>query len=138
MQSVKKIILVFCSALISACGLSPAEGGVGGAVIGAGTGAAIGSSMSNGSIGASAALGAAIGLPAGVLMALAVDAINRPDAEASQTASQIKTNQKKIYRNNEEIEELRQEAKEDGPTGNPPIVNRDQVFTGSTLGNPLR
>ena len=140
MQVLKKLLILLSSVAIGGCGIGTAEGGIGGAVIGAGAGAAIASQMSDGAIGASAALGAAIGLPAGVLMALAVNEWARPESEkeAARASSEIKSNQEEIYKNNQEIDELRREASEEAPIGNPPVQNRDKVFTGATLGNPLR
>ena len=137
MQSLKKIIIVASAALIAGCGISPAEGGVGGAVLGGGIGAAIGASITNGSVGNSAALGTAIGLPSGVILALAIEALNRPSGD-SIPMSTITEQQKEIYRNSVEIDNLRNEAAEEAPIGNPPVANRDFVFTGATLGNPLR
>ena len=138
MRIFKKIITLTMVAALAGCGLGTGEGAIGGAAIGAGTGAAIASQMSNGAIGTSAALGAAIGLPVGVLMVLAVNAIERPSLEAKATSATIKSNQDEIYKNNQEIEDLRREATEEAPIGNPPVENRDKVFTGNTLGNPLR
>jgi len=132
-------VIISSSLFLSSCGLSPAEAGFGGAALGAGTGAAIASAISNGDVAASAGLGAAIGFPAGIVLALAADAFWTPgSSKEADFAEDIAANQQEIYENNKTIEELRRQANEEIPQGNPPSYNRQKIYDGPTLGNMYR
>jgi hypothetical protein len=122
--------------LTTGCGLhgeTLAAGSVGGAAAGAGTGAIIGSVIANGDIGASALLGTAIGFPAGIAIAAIYDYYSTPSVMERKLAT-IEANQQDIFSRQREIDALREEIRNDGPTGNPAEELREYNYSGASLG----
>lgn len=134
--------LIICASFsLSACGLNPSEAGFGGAALGAGAGALVGSVLSNGDIARSAGLGAAIGFPAGILISLAAESMLDYHSTARKEkdfSEEIAENQKKITQNNQELEVLRTEVRNEALSENPPSYKRGRVYDGATHGNLYR
>lgn len=126
--------------LISGCGVSGeslAYGGLGGAAAGAGTGAIIGTVIANGDVATSALLGGAIGIPVGIALGAIID--YHSDARVTERrVAKIQKNQAEIYDRQRELDRLRDEIRDDGPTGNPPADLKQYEYDGNTLGNWYR
>jgi hypothetical protein len=110
-----------------------AIGGIGGAAAGAGTGAIIGAAIANGDIAASALLGTAIGLPAGLAIAAIYD-YSSSRSVSERRLEEIEANQRDIFDRQREIDALREQIRNDGPSGNPPEELRDYYYSGASLG----
>lgn len=129
-------VVLAAATLLSGCGLhgdTMAIGGVGGAAAGAGTGAIIGAAIANGDIAASALLGTAIGLPAGLAIAAIYDYSSQRSVSERRLA-EIEANQRDIFNRQREIDALREQIRNDGPTGNPAEELRDYNYSGPSLG----
>jgi hypothetical protein len=129
-------VLSSAALLSSGCGFhgdTLAVGGVGGAAAGAGTGAIIGAVIANGDIGASALLGTAIGLPAGLAIAALYD-YTSDRSVAERRMEEIEMNQQDIFNRQREIDALREQIRNDGPSGNPADELRDYNYSGASLG----
>lgn len=137
-------ILVLCIALLSSgCSSSAfhakplAVGTVGGAAAGAGTGAIVGALIANGDIAASAMLGGAVGIPVGLAIGMVYDYYS--DRSISErNAVVIQKNQVEIYKRQRELDNLREQIRNDGPTGNPRESDRYYHYNGNTYGNYYR
>jgi len=115
-----------------------AVGAVGGGVAGAGTGAIIGSVISNGAIGASAVAGGAIGIPVGLAVGMIYD-YNSEASVRERKLNQIEANHRELFNREREIEAMREQILNDGPSGsNPSEELRDYQYDGNTLGNYYR
>jgi hypothetical protein len=126
--------------LSTGCGFHAAplaEGAAGGTAVGAGTGAIIGAVIANGDIGASALLGGAIGLPVGLAAAALYD-YNSERTLKEIKIGDINRNQREIMARQREIDSLREELREEGPTGNPDESQKEYRYMGPSLGNPFR
>ena len=140
MKKVAITILALSSVLVSGCGVSSqslAYGGIGGAAAGAGTGAIIGSVIANGDVATSALLGGAIGIPVGIALGAIIDYHSDARVQERQVAK-IQRNQAEIYDRQRKLDRLREEIRDDGPTGNPPAEYRRYEYDGNTLGNWYR
>jgi hypothetical protein len=129
-------IVLATSTVLSGCGLhgdTMAIGGIGGAAAGAGTGAIIGAAIANGDIAASALLGTAIGLPAGLAIAAIYD-YSSSRSVSERRLEEIEANQRDIFDRQREIDALREQIRNDGPSGNPPEELRDYYYSGASLG----
>lgn len=137
MKRILLTILASSSVLLAGCGASTSSltwGGVGGAAAGAGTGAIIGSVIANGDIAASALLGGAIGLPVGIALGAIID-YHSDSRVAERKHIQIEKNTAEIYARQRKLDELRNEIRDAGPSGNPPNIRRQYQYEGETLGN---
>jgi|694.fasta_scaffold03396_19 hypothetical protein len=128
------------SLLVSGCGVSGeslAYGSLGGAAAGAGTGAIIGTVIANGDVATSALLGGAIGIPVGIALGAIIDYHSDARVTERRTAK-IQKNQAEIYDRQRELDRLRDEIRDAGPTGNPPKDLQRYEYDGNTLGNWYR
>jgi hypothetical protein len=134
------VSLVVCAPLLTGCGSrlkNSAAGGAAGAFIGAGTGAIIASSITNGDVPGSALLGAGVGLPVGLALGLALSAYD-DEVQEKDRFEEYQANQYEIIQNDRELEQLRDELRQDSPTGNPDRHMKERVHTGPTLGSYYR
>lgn len=128
------------SLLVSGCGVSGeslAYGGLGGAAAGAGTGAIIGSVIASGDIATSALLGGAVGIPVGIALGAIIDYHSDARVEERRIV-QIQKNQGELYDRQRELDRLREEIRDAGPTGNPSHERHEYQYDGNTLGNWYR
>lgn len=140
MKKVLFSLVAASSVLVSGCGVSTqslAWGGLGGAAAGAGTGAIIGTVIANGDVAASALLGGAIGLPVGIALGAIIDYHSSARVEERRIV-QIQHNQAELYSRQREIDRLREEIRDAGPTGNPPAEYHRYEYDGNTHGNWYR
>lgn len=125
-----------CSLTPGPEGYSNSQIGFGGAVAGASAGAIIGSLIKNGDILKSAGFGAAIGLPAGLALNLLMNSFEPSKPERIDQANIIKENQDRLFRQEREIEELRQQVEREIPESR--VGNYGNPYVGPTTGNPFR
>lgn len=137
--------LVVCCVAIGSSGCSSsafhskplAIGTIGGAAAGAGTGAIVGALISNGDIAASAMLGGAVGIPVGLAIGMVYDYYSERSV-SERNAVEIQKNQVEIYKRQRELDNLREQIRNDGPTGNPSESDRYYHYNGNTYGNYYR
>jgi H+/gluconate symporter-like permease len=114
-----------------------AVGAVSGAAAGAGTGAIVGAIIANGDIAASALLGGAVGIPVGLALGALYD-YNSQENVAQRKQKEINRNQDEIYTRQRELDDLREQIRNDGPSGNPSESDRYYHYNGNTYGNYYR
>jgi hypothetical protein len=132
--------LIISIPLLSGCGSrlkNSAAGGAAGAFLGAGTGAIIGSAITNGDVPGSALVGGAVGLPIGLVLGLALSAYD-DEVQEKDRFEEYQANQYEIVRNDRELEQLRDELRQDSPVGNPDRHLKEHIHTGPTLGSYYR
>lgn len=131
---------LFSLSILSGCGAHTdtlVQGGGIGVLAGAGTGAIVGAVISNGDVAASALLGGAIGLPAGLIVAAVYD-YHSERSVRERKLDEIKENQAQIFARQREIDTMREEIRNEGPTGLPDESLREREYTGPTIGNYYR
>ena len=132
--------IIGAAVLLGGCGFHTeplVAGGVGGAAAGAGTGALVGALISNGDVAASALLGGAIGLPVGIAVGALYD-YNSEESVRERKMAEIQANHREIFARQREIDALREQIRNDGPTGNPSQELRGQQYDGPTIGDVYR
>lgn len=125
---------------LSGCGLhgdTMATGGGIGVLAGAGTGAIVGSVIANGDVAASALLGGAVGLPVGLIVAGIYD-YHSERSVRERKVDEIKENQAQIFAKQREIDAIREELRNEAPTGLPDESLKEHEYTGPTIGNYYR
>ncbi len=137
-------VAVLLSLLLCSCGVNYRDptnaaiaGGVGGAAAGAGTGAIVGSVISSGDIAASAALGAGIGLPIGAAAAYYY-VKSENDRELARYQGVIDDNAEHISATQAELDALREDIVGDSYIIQPASGAKEELYLGTSLGNPTR
>lgn len=133
-------VVALVSILTSGCSAhtdSLAWGGLGGAAAGAGTGAIVGSVIANGDVAASALLGGALGIPVGIALG-AIIYNNSQGGVRERKVEQINKNNAELFARQRELDSLREQIRNDGPSGNPSEHLREHQYNGDTLGNYYR
>lgn len=139
-----RIGVLFCALSLGACSFNVTDpihtgiaGGAGGAALGAGTGALIGSVISAGDVGASALLGAGVGLPIGAGIGYYYVA-TKNKRELAALDAEIESNQSIIDSTEAELIEARRIVLDGSYSLSPDASQREELYTGPTLGNPRR
>ena len=112
-------------------------GGAAGAGLGAGIGAAVGSIITNGDVPGSAIMGASIGIPVGLVLGLALSAYD-DEVQEKDRSEEYRKNQLVIMERERQIEGLREEVRQETPTGNPDRNLKQRIHMGPTLGSYYR
>lgn len=134
------VALIVCGVAASSAGCGGfhtaplAVGTVGGAAAGAGTGAIIGAVIANGDVAASALLGGAVGIPVGLALGAVYD-YHSERSVGERKAEEIKENQSEIFARQREIDNLREEIRNEGPQGNPSDELREYQYGGPSVGS---
>ena len=114
-----------------------AIGAVSGAAAGAGTGAIVGAIIANGDVAASALLGGAVGIPVGLALGALYD-YHSTENVAQRKQKEIDQNQKEIFSRQRELDDLREQIRNDSPSGNPAESDRYYHYNGNSYGNYYR
>lgn len=133
-------LLLLSSVFSAGCGFHAAPIAAGGAIgtgVGAGTGAIIGSVIANGDVAASALLGGAIGLPVGLVAGGIYDYYST-ESVRERKLKEIDANQKEIFSRQRQIDRMRDNLRNDGPSDSPPEELEEYQYNGATLGNYYR
>ena len=142
-RTFSSLCLLFVVIMASACSdtiihAKPlAVGAASGAAAGAGTGAVVGAIIANGDIAASALLGGAVGIPVGLALGALYDYHSQENV-AQRKQKEIDRNQDEIFTRQRELDNLREQIRIDGASGNPTESDRYYHYNGNTYGNYYR
>jgi hypothetical protein len=135
--------LVMCGVMATSSGCSSFHteplvmGSVGGAAAGAGTGAIVGALIANGDVAMSALLGGAVGIPIGLAIGAIYDYHSEP-TQRERNEVIIQKNQEDIFNRQRQLDDLREEIRNEGPHGNPNESDRHYHYNGPTYGSYYR
>jgi hypothetical protein len=108
-------------------------GGLSGAGLGAGAGALVAMGMENGDIANSSLVGAAVGLPVGILLGVAYRS-HIEQKILDENNEKIRQNYQYIMARQQEIEQVREDIREESFAIEPDRSLKSHIYTGATIG----